>query len=1062
MSENLIIEHLNLDRFKNNVVDIKNFEDVFIKETNIIKNNENIGDDNYKTIRNKYSETLLNLNLIVETYYDNLNNNINYYNNYFKKINNNDNFNFDFDNIMDIDMSYYCHNKIKEYMFYFDFLSEYYRNLSELKDKKHVLKEEIYLYEFEIKVRIFINDYKNITYSNISKDENDYVIIKFKLNKNDKFKNINLDSYNGLNEDIFSELNIENDEYNILKDNFKWLFNKINIKNDLSIENEDDYFHLITKSNKFKFNKLILNYYIIIVLNLFIKYQKRSYLKQQEFLYSGDSLKLQEINKVINHFNKVFENYYFIFSKTLNIINSIDINFNKVSESQKIKESIDIKNKLIQINKNLESDKLNITIKKENLNYNNKYIYNSNIFFYISCIILIITFILYVSIINSNNILIQKSFSIFVFTFVIIIYILFTYLEKNKFYLENFNNYDLDDTIKKLEQRKKDIDNNYNDDNTNNLDDIKSNFEENKNGIENNYDNKFLIEKKEEYLNNMSSKLKLETEYLENQIKNDTENQKKNEKKEYILKLEKELDKLNNKYKNIEIKEKQIYDRTIELKKLLDEINVTIKSEKNKTINKHKKILEFTNLINIYDNTINDLTKVKKDKTIIRSEQKNLINELLSKNLNYADDIRALNQDLVNKKKKLIDKDIEIQKIISNIELYQLEYDRINGLDLDEQGYAVLLHSESQIYIYQYRKTAALIAKTIADTEKLKLEIENKNTEEQKLSNEIIENQLKIQKELEQSKLTAEKSTYEAKEILDIIKKKIEKIKSEKERKTYEINFIFDINVSPTVIENKKKKNIFENNIVLEISDAILLPLNRIKVFQTIKGPNNTIFIELMIFDIKTYDNKQLDVIQVKNEILKQSKNINSKLRNGKYLRLLDNISIQENKGFKTVTYKVPKAKFKIEKTNDLMNEILININLIIDLINNIEKKDNIEKTYYDEIHPNLKLELKKYMNFDNNSKDVENILNNNINTSLHDYTYNYNIIYLLLNLSLLISITFILHSYFSNFKSIILLLFIITFIILIVMFLLNITKNIRTNAKNKYWGNIKINEYNI
>ncbi len=217
-----------------------------------------------------------------------------------------------------------------------------------------------------------------------------------------------------------------------------------------------------------------------------------------------------------------------------------------------------------------------------------------------------------------------------------------------------------------------------------------------------------------------------------------------------------------------------------------------------------------------------------------------------------------------------------------------------------------------------------------------------------------------------------------------------------------------------------------------------------------------------MIFDIKTYDNKQLDVIQVKNEILKQSKNINSKLRNGKYLRLLDNISIQENKGFKTVTYKVPKAKFKIEKTNDLMNEILININLIIDLINNIEKKDNIEKTYYDEIHPNLKLELKKYMNFDNNSKDVENILNNNINTSLHDYTYNYNIIYLLLNLSLLISITFILHSYFSNFKSIILLLFIITFIILIVMFLLNITKNIRTNAKNKYWGNIKINEYNI
>ncbi len=358
MSTNLTVQHLNLDKLIKNETNLKIFDEVFINDIYILKNEEKIGTEEYESIRNKYRDTLLNTNLIIQTYYDNLNTNINYYDNNFE-INKNI---LDIENVMDIDMSHYCHDRIKEYMFYFDFLSEYYRNLAELKEKKHLLEDELYLYEFNIKVRILPNDYKSNTYLNISKiiKDKDYIIIKFKLNNNNNFKNLNLESYKGLNEDIIRELYIENDRDNTLKDNFKYLLNKINIKNELSIEKELDYFHLLTESYKYKFKKLILNYYILVTFNNFIKYQKRSKTDSQMFLYSSESLKLEEIKKILNHFNIVFENYYITFSKTLNILNSIDINYNKKSESKKIEESIIIKDKLLELNRKLELSDLKL------------------------------------------------------------------------------------------------------------------------------------------------------------------------------------------------------------------------------------------------------------------------------------------------------------------------------------------------------------------------------------------------------------------------------------------------------------------------------------------------------------------------------------------------------------------------------------------------------------------------------------------------------------------------------------------------------------------------------
>tara|TARA_B000000437_G_scaffold165288_1_gene121966 strand:+ start:4001 stop:7180 length:3180 start_codon:yes stop_codon:yes gene_type:complete len=1059
MTTNLTVQHLNLDKLIKNETNLKIFDEVFINDIYILKNEEKIGTEEYESIRNKYRDTLLNTNLIIQTYYDNIDTNINYYDNKFEISKNI----LDIENVMDIDMSHYCHDRMKEYMFYFDFLSEYYRNLAELKEKKHLLEDELYLYEFNIKVRILPKDYKTNTYLNISKiiKDKDYIIIKFKLNNNNNFKNLNLESYKGLNEDIIRELYIENDTDNTLKDNFKYLLNKINIKNELSIEKELDYFHLLTESYKYKFKKLILNYYILLTFNNFIKYQKRTKTESQMFLYSSESLKLEELKKILNHFNIVFENYYITFSKTLNILNSIDINYNKKSESKKIEESIIIKDKLVELNRKLELSDLKLKKKQNDIDYNTKYVSNSKIYFYISVVLLLITFIIYVSIINLNTNKIPKSLSIILFIVVITTYIIISNLEKNTYYLENFETTSIDsitEIISKLEERKKEI-------NDKNITKRKNSETYHKDGYETGYgklDDDFIEISGDKFQKNYDNIVETDKKYVE--LKNAEGADLLEQQNKYIEELEKQLNKLNKDYELTSERENSYRKRSIELKKVLDSVNKSLSAQRKRVYEQRKKVSDFINLINEYDNVIIEITALNSKKQEIRDEKKELIRKMKEKNEEYANSIRELNKEYANKNLELGNTETAIGRILNRIERYSLEKERIEALELTEQANTVILHSEAQTAIYEYKDKVFQIAKVDAEIEKLKKDIENQNTYEQKISNEIINNEIELQKDLEQSKLNAEKATYEAKEILQIIEKKIAKINKEKEQKTYEINIIFDIKISPDIINTTEKKEIFRNNIINEISEAIILPLNRFKVYQILKNTDtySNIFVEIIIYDIKTYDDKQLDIKQVKDEIFNQSNNIKSKLRNGKYLRLLDKISIQENKGGRTKTYFVPKSKLKIESSNENINNIYLNIELILEKINSINRKENIERTYYDEIHPNLKLELKKYKTFSNKADDTKNILDTQANIKLHDYIYNYSLIYLLLNITLLLSITFILHSYLSYYKSLILLIFIIIFIYLIISFLLNITKNVRTQGKNQYWGNRKIHEYNF
>ena len=101
---------------------------------------------------------------------------------------------------------------MKEYMFIYDFISEYFRNLAEISKAKNVIdNKSLYSHEFDIKVR-----YKTIQENiiNIKNDYNadNYYNIKFNLSTNgDKTNIYELALPTGAN-------NLESQENNLFND----------------------------------------------------------------------------------------------------------------------------------------------------------------------------------------------------------------------------------------------------------------------------------------------------------------------------------------------------------------------------------------------------------------------------------------------------------------------------------------------------------------------------------------------------------------------------------------------------------------------------------------------------------------------------------------------------------------------------------------------------------------------------------------------------------------------------------------------------------------------------
>lgn len=241
--------------------------------------------------------------------------------------------------MIDIDFSFYANENIKKYMFFYDFMSEYYRNLANLKKIKYSIdNKSLYSNEFEMKVRYIIKktidnrDYIiNINNNNI---ELDYYTVKLKLDTDGDINNLDeLSQPNGKYKNVSIDSNYI--------DSFKSLFDKI-IKEKYFFEidkEKTDYYSLLSFSYKYKYEKNKLNYYIA----------KTIYF----YFISKYKTKVEEINNIILiDFPIIFENFNKIINEDTNesFLKVIKNTKQKKFEyDKKIKKNIDEKAKQIAL-----------------------------------------------------------------------------------------------------------------------------------------------------------------------------------------------------------------------------------------------------------------------------------------------------------------------------------------------------------------------------------------------------------------------------------------------------------------------------------------------------------------------------------------------------------------------------------------------------------------------------------------------------------------------------------------------------------------------------------------
>ena len=344
------------------------------------------GDDTeHLTYINGYYNNLLNKNIINITINNLFINKIIYYNNSDKYpdtyvIENNKTKLY---NIVDIDNSFYASETIKKYMFLYDFLGEYYRNLSIIKKDKYAIdNKSLYEHTFTMKIRYKYktNFSGGSTIVNINNDDKElyYYLVTFKLEDQ-----LSKDS----NEEILiqptgfiTELNIDKktsiDDHNTTRDlsdeeqqkflqSFRDLFNKILTKEYLKVNSELSYYHLLGLSYKFKFHKLLLSYYVSKTIYFYFK--------------SNYKTKIKEIETIISqHYPIAFEN----FNKIIN--NSKATSLITIMKNSDKKEFVANKNKEKELNQiNYELSKLNIEknkilnkIEKNGMNYTEKQLKN--------------------------------------------------------------------------------------------------------------------------------------------------------------------------------------------------------------------------------------------------------------------------------------------------------------------------------------------------------------------------------------------------------------------------------------------------------------------------------------------------------------------------------------------------------------------------------------------------------------------------------------------------------------------------------------------------------------
>jgi hypothetical protein len=493
-----------------NKISIKHLSKYLFKNDKILTDSINTDAQELIYIKS-YIENLLNTDRIDATINDLFQNKVNYYklSNYSDKYSKylyTKKFTSD---VLHIDLSYYTNKNIKKYMFIYDFLSEYYKIIAKIKEEKYFIDNEtIYNNEFEIQMRyILINNIQGneeiTNIYNVNNSFNNYTILfklEDKINKTNKDKiiqptgkiyDVKLKNYENYNVD---------DEYNnIYVSSFIKLFNELINKEDLLLDDSLNHFTILSKSYKFKFESLLLNYYIlktiyfyfqlyhitkskeiddIITINYPIIFNNFNNLindkNDNSIIKILNNTKIQDYNVDKNRDNKIndienkIKNLEFNKQELINYVKNnknisteeilkkqnegIDYNTkidnlkkeleyiksNKyiTSEGSKIQEAIDYKDELSQINKKIENNKTSLEIINKNTKFDKKYLNNINILSYFINFILIT--VIFSLIINSVTNSLNISIPIIIFLVSILLFIIINNIIKN-IYINEIN-----------------------------------------------------------------------------------------------------------------------------------------------------------------------------------------------------------------------------------------------------------------------------------------------------------------------------------------------------------------------------------------------------------------------------------------------------------------------------------------------------------------------------------------------------------------------------------------------------------------------------------------------
>ena len=1065
--QNSIIQHYEFESFMRKI-SLSNFTETLLENKEILIDNDLSRDGLFQDIRDKYFRSIISTDVARESFFEDLNNNIFYHN---------ENYSVDkktkIDKVFDIDMSFYASDTVKEYMFYFDFLAEYYRNLAEIKNKKHVLKNEIFNHEFNIKVRIIpIGKIKNYTSVSIKKDyttENkNYINVKFKLNEVNK----NLDLTNIDPGAIFKSIQIEKDLDGTYVDSIRWLFNKITITNELSIANRPDYNHLVGLSYKYRFYRLLLDYYVLIIYYIFIRY-KREIIAEKTDYNTGGAIKYGEIKEVTDNFKTVFENYRIKLIKLIRIMESVKKD-NKLQESERIAESIKYKNELININK--EIDLRNTTFKKYKTELKNgkDHVNNSKTVFYVSIVFLVILLIIYLSVINTN-INISRIVSPILLIFIIIVISIITYIKRYR-YSETFEIETSDEEeLKSIDERIKDLQENksFSEVDTQTvIDDLVKRRDAITATSVLEYDNTWEETGAETVIDKTGGEYKVDAvkDWTDQAAKRrEDRNQYMRDlttfedidyaRTEHIKKLENQLRSLNDDYREVVEDERKLLDRRTVVKQEITTVSERLEQTEAAITNRFKTITRMDQLLDEYQNLTDQLGGIVAKKSQIRELKIAKASQLSSENNLLAKKIRDKNQEIADTQLKFDEMTDRLKAVIFRIEELDESIQIIEAEDLQEQARTISEHAQVVTAIAEYREVEAKAVAAAAKIANLKTMIENEDLEIQKWSNEIVRLESKTKAKADNAKLMAQKATYEAKEVLKIIEEKIRKINEEVKNRPKPIIVKMDLNLNYSLVgegdsrEALEKRETFKNSILMELSSALLVPSNRFEILDNIE--KGSIIISIKIYPSRSYDSRQLTHEQLAEKIIEQSKSTeNTPIKLSKHLRYVQKVGIVPFDGVLTKEHEVEKPlDYNYETMGYVMKENSNEIDNILREILMIDGLHNKNRTYYDEVNPHFKLEVKKFRDINNQTDMKEEILKSNYNISKLSVNYNDNITWLIINITLLICIIFVLQSYFDNNVGFINLIGIIAFAIMIAIYFINIMKPVRTKMKNQYWG---------